>query len=947
MSKFRKFAVTALAICAAVSATAALAACEGNYPDYKNPADGIPPIIEDPSGKTLYTINVLSMGGLYLNNVQVDIEKDGQTVVSGISRSGKIEAYLTPDEYELKVNGESLPDGYYVPDDADFKTNAPDDEDPYVSTVSLPSKVIPTAASQNKLYAIGDVMHDFGYTTSDGVRHLLSEELETKKAVILNFWYTTCYWCNEEFPALQKVYESYKDVAQVIALDHQDSVTAINNYQELNGLTFHMAYDAAGITSRFSVTGYPTTVVIDRYGVVAYSASRALSESAWRTLFSTYTADNYSQDFTPPVEDPGGDNQTYEWVKPHDIEIPDASTFKGLLGDTISDKVTGFRTETNEEDAVNNWPWIFTTGDGRTYLEATNTNADPSYSIIYVDLELKKGDIVSYDYNVLNNENYEALYVIMNASDLLKEYNGTSDGWQTEEAIYTAHRDETVTISFTFYKLYDSQKITSAENFARIANIRVENVEDITDPIDFALSVHEEGITADNLYLDEDGLYRITGTGNENYDGNLLLIDLWGATTWSENHTGSTTFIPEEGSNNSYYSSMYYLSFWYYSNRGGSETLSYNYLTRSETDFLNEMLNLQNFSESGYLPVTERLRTILEKFCATFKDDKKYTGTYYETEWIEMCYIYRHYNGAHGGDRICYAKDDPVKGMSQFNALEAFESTAGETVLNHVNIKSIYSHNGGGGIYYTFTPSKPGVYRFYSISRQSASVEISVDGSSIGHDLTYDFFTKSGVLNNFYGYHYFSTTDTVYLQAHFRMGSNATGEFDFVIEYVDESFDWLRMATTGDGMFVGTDENFSNTVYIAIPWAYNPDEGCYYSYFNHEFGSKIYIDFVHPNYYEQNNRTLKEMIDLGYFNLSGSPYFYNDFTVEMRNYYEKSIEGKDPDDELYGMVEADEDLVNMIATVFNLRNGNGDGLESSYWLSVACYYHHYGPVAED
>lgn len=948
MSKFKKFLLAALAVCAAVSSTAAIAACtETDYPDFRNPIIDTPPPGGE-VGSVLHTVNVSSSGGLPLGNVQVSVVKDGKTVVSGISKNGKIEAYLLPGEYELKVDEESLPLGYYLPDDADFKIEAPSEDENadknYTGTVKLPSRVIPTAADSTKRYGNGDVMHDFGFTASDGERRTLSQLLETKKAVVLNFWYINCKYCNEEFPDLQNAYNSYKDVLEVVALDNQDSAAAIQGYQEKNGYTFPMARDAAGITSRFDVQGFPTTVIIDRYGVVAFRTSGAINESTWRALFAKYSSDSYTQDIT--VIPPDGDGDiTYDWKKP-DIAIPDHSQYISLLGDSFSDKITSITPEVNEEDAPNSWPWAVTDDGDITCLSATNTGADPSFATVYISLQLKKGDIVSYDYNFVNNDRYDMLYVILNSNNrnsALRKYSGSSDGWRTEEAAYTAPRDESITLAFMFYKTYDSEKETSAENFGKIANIRVVNVEDMLKPIDFALAAYDENITEDNIVLGDDGFYRIQNTGRDYLDGNLLLVELWQATPWSKNHTGSDYFTTE-GSVMEYPASMYYLSFWEHSDHEeNDEGLTYSYLTVKESDFLNEMLNLQNFSESKYLPVTEQLRTILEKFCLMFSTDDRYTGTYTQSEWLEMCYVYRHYNGAHKNG-FCSATDDPVKGMTRYNAL-----TASETTPNHVNVKTIYSHT-GGGIYFRYTPSRPGVYRLRSTTRPNAATpEMFVIDSRgkydtlIAADLSYDAIGKPATFNGFYGYYYFDSTEaTYYLQA--RLDSQtATGEFDFVIEYVGESFDWLRVCSTADGMFIGIGDNFEGgTVYGAIPWAWNPAENCYYSYFNNEFGSKIYIDFIHPNYYDSNDHSLYEMIKSGYFNLNGSPYFSNNYTTDMLEYYEKAIEGKDKNDPLYGMLEADDKLVSMIAEVFELRGGEGDGLDSGYWLSVACYYHHFG-----
>ena len=47
-------------------------------------------------------------------------------------------------------------------------------------------------------YQIGDLVYDFSVNTSDGDTFKLSEAIEEYDAVMINFWYRTCYWCNED-----------------------------------------------------------------------------------------------------------------------------------------------------------------------------------------------------------------------------------------------------------------------------------------------------------------------------------------------------------------------------------------------------------------------------------------------------------------------------------------------------------------------------------------------------------------------------------------------------------------------------------------------------------------------------------------------------------------------------------------------------------------------------
>ncbi len=67
-----------------------------------------------------------------------------------------------------------------------------------------------------------------------------------------------------------------------------------------------------------------------------------------------------------------------------------------------------------------------------------------------------------------------------------------------------------------------------------------------------------------------------------------------------------------------------------------------------------------------------------------------------------------------------------------------------------------------------------------------------------------------------------------------------------------------------------------------------------------------------------------------------------DFTTSMREYYVQSIEGKNESDELYGMLPASIELVEIINQLIEEYH------ESSYgesWRAFACYYAYYGPEA--
>ena len=130
-------------------------------------------------------------------------------------------------------------------------------------------------------------MYDFSVETYNpqsgtwGNTWTLSEKLAENDLVIINFWYSTCSWCLEEFPVLVETYNSYLKQGFDLTLigitysgaDDEDSVRAAALQY---GLNFELAISDE-MNTMFAVTGYPTTVFIDRYGTADYIESGAIS----------------------------------------------------------------------------------------------------------------------------------------------------------------------------------------------------------------------------------------------------------------------------------------------------------------------------------------------------------------------------------------------------------------------------------------------------------------------------------------------------------------------------------------------------------------------------------------------------------------------------------------------------------------------------------------------
>lgn len=149
-------------------------------------------------------------------------------------------------------------------------------------------------------YRVGDYIIDIPIVDIDGNSHNIYSILKEKRAVILNFWFAGCGPCASEFPALNSAYNSNKDKIEVLAIDDCDPISAVLSYEASKGFSLDfplcsVSYGSAISNERFGASGWPTTVVIDRYGKVSFVHTGAVtSVNAWNELFDYYTSDSYN-----------------------------------------------------------------------------------------------------------------------------------------------------------------------------------------------------------------------------------------------------------------------------------------------------------------------------------------------------------------------------------------------------------------------------------------------------------------------------------------------------------------------------------------------------------------------------------------------------------------------------------------------------------------------------
>ncbi len=238
-----------------------------------------------------YTVNVKTSGGMALSEVTVFAYEDStlaELLAFGVTDSEGNASITTKKADGIVFVLNKVPQGY--------KT-----ESYYAATGAHTDIVLGGGIVEGDLsgvkYELGDVIYDFTVTTPDGTTLKASELLSQYKALVLNFWYIECAPCVSEMPYLQDAYAQYFEQVALIGLNgvNKDDA-AIAEFATENTLSFPVAQSPAALTSAFGITAYPTTIIIDRNGVVCMKETGTITEGGvFEAAFNFFTSDDYTQ----------------------------------------------------------------------------------------------------------------------------------------------------------------------------------------------------------------------------------------------------------------------------------------------------------------------------------------------------------------------------------------------------------------------------------------------------------------------------------------------------------------------------------------------------------------------------------------------------------------------------------------------------------------------------
>lgn len=110
-------------------------------------------------------------------------------------------------------------------------------------------------------------------TTRDMDGKKVDNKMAEGKIVVLNFWFIGCPPCKAEIPELNKLMaENASDPNVIFIAVGLDDAGEIKEFTKQHLFNYRQVADARRFCDAYGITLYPTNVIIDKKGVIQYSA---------------------------------------------------------------------------------------------------------------------------------------------------------------------------------------------------------------------------------------------------------------------------------------------------------------------------------------------------------------------------------------------------------------------------------------------------------------------------------------------------------------------------------------------------------------------------------------------------------------------------------------------------------------------------------------------------
>ena len=818
MKNIKKLLAFLMALAVVFSLCGMLAGCGDNGAGATDP-NGTQPQNTAPSGESVaYSVSVQSAGGMPLEGVAVSVYTDeALTNMQNYSQTdeGGMASINLPEggQYYIALSG--VPKGYELQKFYTFSGTS--------ANITLTSSLVMGENMGETTLKLGDVMYDFTVTTPDGTQITLSEMLQEKEMVLINFWYTTCSWCVTEFPFMEKAYQMYQDKVGIVALnplgESNEAIAAFPASQGLS-MSFPLAACPTAWANTFGISGYPTSVIVDRYGVIVLIEAGAITSlRPFTSLFETLTGDDYEQKLYSSIGE-------LTIIPEPTYEMADSATVADIMGAT--ELPVTFRPEEGES-AIYTWPFIEAEKNGERCLKASNQLIEDSYAIIYIDVTLKAGEALAFDFLRSTETGADIMYVVVDDQDI-NAISGffTEERWESCYPL-VAEKDGTYEVALCYLK---DAETNVGDDTVYIKNLRIVEESDIDTAtyLPKQAATTEDGFTynyVDIVYNSKDGYYHV---GSEN--GPLLLVDLMNTTQFSEE-----------------------TSIWLMAYNGEILVDGKDY-----GEALEQYANYANNSNlNGITSVNQELYELLQKVDqAVGFDDAD------DKEWLKACKYYQSYGTKE-------QLEDPIKGLATFSAYEAKLGKNVSTNVFHYN-RLIMPR----GLYARFVPSRSGVYRVTSRNEYRDGVDgwIFTEDRQIivNTDEVFErMFDEKGEISMVC---YMEAGTPYFINIAPKTTNDQNGSVYYDIEYLGSTYKQFVSASPGPFTF-STDETGTAVNYTIAPGikVVLGDDGIYYHDLgNGKKGSKLYADFIYSTSSIatpiSSDGDIKGLIELGAFDFS-------------------------------------------------------------------------------
>ncbi|MBO5774281.1 MAG: TlpA family protein disulfide reductase [Clostridia bacterium] len=853
-----------------------------------------------------YTINVANIAGRPIDKAMAfvyDATTQEMKAFFETDATGTCTKSIAQGNYYIELGSNNIPDGYVREAKYYFDNNR-------VANIVLNTEIKEGAHSG---YKLGSVMKDFTVNTTLGETFKLSEALKTHDAVLLNLFYTTCDPCIKEFPYLNQAAGMYEDIA-VIAVDtYGDTLADVQMFQNTYGIDqVDMGVHSIDLYSAFPTNGYPTSIMIDRYGVICLIEVGSLPYLyPWTQLFDYFSADDYTQKLFTSID------ELTPQEKPN-VSQPSSDDVAAVLNGAGLPSGVEYYPETEASDAEYYWPFVIGEKNGDACMVSSNPLKFNSVCAMNTDVYLEEGQALSLEYICSSELGGDYFFVLVNG-EVIYSISGYDDVpvWKTLYP-YVANEDGTYKITFIYNKDLDTD---SGDDRVYIKNFSVVD----ESSIDAETYIPRNAVSEPNayntgyqnyatvVYNDEDGYYHV-GTAN----GPILLANLMNYVL--DDITDART------------------SLYLYAEANG--------LTIDGEDMLDEFVYFCSYASNseigGYCSVTQELKEILDELTARYPGGVRDRT---ENGWLRFCRYYDAYGTA---EELA----DPIAGLAPFSAYKTIvnASVGLDEYPNSVYYQTIIMPRGK---LFSFIPEQSGVYRILSNSSKEVDGWIfDIDSyydrnalytadhrerlSDTNCDGTYD--TVEYGWNNVCMTYYFEAGKEYFIDVAFY-DNTEVGTINFKVEYLGETYSMLRYASPAFFTFYVdpatgnppidpiTGEEVYTTIAGGPTPVYNAAEDCYYI-----GDSKVYVDIARPIVTGFYKYSLQKAIEEGVF---GSD------TAKMQEYaanviVSDGVAGSEAS-MLAGCIEVNAELAEILQAFVDRTSFNG--IENA-WTKL-CYYFEY------